>query len=55
MVKVITIRHVESAQAVYYKLKERFVNRYGWFIPGLHEKPLRIKSEKFAVKDTKRY
>jgi hypothetical protein len=49
------LRHVESAQEVYYKLKERFVNRYGWFIPSLHDKHLKIKPEKFAVKDTKRY
>jgi hypothetical protein len=55
MVKAERLRHVESAQEIYYKLKERFVNRYGWFIPSLHDKHLRIESEKFAVKDTKRY
>jgi hypothetical protein len=47
MVKAERLRHVESPQEIYYKLKERFVNRYGWFIPSLHEKRLRIKSEKF--------
>jgi hypothetical protein len=54
MVKAERLRHVESSQEIYNKFKERFVKRYGWFIPNLHDKHHKIKLEKFEVKDTKR-
>ncbi len=46
MVKAVRLHNIGSAQEIYYKLKERFVNKYGWFIPGLHDKHLKIKPEK---------
>jgi hypothetical protein len=46
MVKIEKVRQVKSAQEIYYMLKERFIKRNGWFIPGIHEKYLKIKPEK---------
>jgi hypothetical protein len=50
MTEAVERKTFESSQESYGELRDCFVKEYGWFIPALHEKYIRVEiEEKFLL------